>query len=622
MRITLSGLFFMLFIGNTTVAQPQQPATLTQVLDSLQRLMKRSDIPGLMLTIVKDDSVLFKGGLGVSSIEDSTLVNENTLFRLGSVTKSFVALGVLKLVNDGKLTLEDEVKKIAPEIEFENPYEATHPVRVKHLISHTAGFDDMHFRELYNVSEQQEVALEDVIKLSPSTLRVRWEPGSRFAYSNPGWSVAGYLIEKFSGMKYDAYITQAILNPIGMSYSNFRSVPEGSQYASGYKGKGQEVPFYPIYHRPAGAFNSNARDMALWLKFLINNGQADSAQVFRAADIELAELPKYTVTNRAGLPLGYGLGNYTYDSRLPVQFHGHDGGIDGFVSSYGYNREHRVGYALSNNGSKGMAQLVDLVKAFLTKDIQKQKMPPATLDKEAMSDFEGFYMFKASRNQLFAFADRLLSSCRVSVENDTVYLKYFAKERFPVLPVENGDGDGLLFRSVGDYFPSHVFTKTGNARVMATSGVGNYLEQTDSAGVYTRRILFFSSLAFLSTSLLASLVWLIFAIRKNLAWAELAKRVIPAIAALAVFGIVSGMINTLNSLGEAAKVNANNLTIYLGTWVVLFCALLSSRFAIMNFKTGTNTLFSIYYVFLAASTVMMALFLYDAGWMGLKLWEY
>src|SRR5690606_6107599 len=99
-------------------------------------------------------------------------------------------------VNDGKLTLEDEVKKIAPEIEFENPYEATHPVRVKHLISHTAGFDDMHFRELYNVSEQQEVALEDVIKLSPSTLRVRWEPGSRFAYSNPGWSVAGYLIEK------------------------------------------------------------------------------------------------------------------------------------------------------------------------------------------------------------------------------------------------------------------------------------------------------------------------------------------------------------------------------------------------------------------------------------------
>lgn len=593
-----------------------------ELLDSLELLMEKQQIPGLMLTLVKNDSVLYQGGLGIKDEEDSLRVDANTLFRLGSVTKSFVALGVLKLVKEGKFSLDDEVKKIAPEIEFDNPFEEEHPVLVKHLLSHTAGFDDMHFRELYNTTEDTEFPLEKVIRLSPPTLRVRWEPGSRFAYSNPGWSLAGFLIEKYSGMKYDDYLATHILAPIGMTGSNFKSVPEGEQYAKGYNANGEEVPFLPIYHRPAGAFNSNAKDMALWLKFLTGEGTKDSLPFFDEADLELIEMPVYTIANRVGLPVGYALGNYTFDAGLPLQFHGHDGGIDGFISSYGYNREHAVGYAMSNNGSKGMGQLVDLVKSFLAKDIEKEKPVVIPLDVPAIAPFEGLYLFKASRNQLFAFADRLVNTCRVSVEDDTVYLKHFMKDRFPIFPVYNGHGDGLLFRGKDDYFPSHVFIEQEGKKIMATPGAGNYLEKVDGTGVVTRQILFFSSLALLLGSFISSLVFLIFAIRHSLSWLEFSKRMIPTVAAIALFCIVLGMANSLDSLWAAATVNSNNLMIYLGSWVVLFCALLSTRFAIMNFKTGKGTAFSVYYIFLAGATVMMALFLYDAGWMGLKLWEY
>lgn len=621
----MRGVAFFLFLSLFPFYSRSQTSsfnTLPELLDSLELLMERQNIPGLMLTLVKNDSVLYRGGLGFKDKADSLPVDENTLFRLGSITKSFVALGVLKLVREGKFSLDDKVKKIAPEIDFDNPFEEEHPVLVKHLLSHTAGFDDMHFRELYNITDETEFPLEKVIRLSPPTLHVRWEPGSRFAYSNPGWSLAGFLIEKYSGMKYDDYLATHILAPIGMTGSNFKSVPEGEQYAKGYNAKGEEVPFLPIYHRPAGAFNSNAKDMALWLKFLTGEDTKDSMLIFDEADLGLIETPVYTMANRAGLPVGYALGNYTFDAGLPLQFNGHDGGIDGFISSYGYNREYAVGYAMSNNGSKGMGQLVDLVKSFLSKDIQKEKPVLIPLNLPAIAPFEGLYLFKASRNQLFAFADRLVNTCRVSIENDTVYLKYFMKDPFAVFPVYNGNGDGLLFRGKDDYFPSHLLIEHEGKKILATSGAGNYLEQVNGSGVITRQILFFSSLALLLSSFMASLVFFIFAIRRSLSWLEFAKRVIPTVAAIAIFCIVLGMFNSLNSLWEAATVNSNNLMIYLGSWVVLFCALLSTRFAIMNFKTGKGTAFSIYYILLAAATVMMALFLYDAGWMGLKLWEY
>ena len=603
--------------------QTESLLTVPQVIDSLGKLMDRNGIPGLMLTLVKDDSLLFAGGLGVKDKAAEAPVDEHTLFRLGSITKSFVALGMLKLVEEGKISLDDEVKKLAPELDFENGFEPNHPVLVKHLLSHTAGFDDMHFNEIFNKTDQPDYPLDKVVQLNKNTIKVRWQPGSRYAYSNPGWSMAGYLIEKVSGMKYDEYITQVILDPIGMEASNFNSVPKGDQYAKGYTDRGKEVPFLPIYHRPAGAFNSSASDIAKFLFFYLNNGSVDSAQVVSPSTIDLMERPLYTLTNRAGLPVGYGIGNYTYDTRIPVQFHGHDGGIDGFVSSYGYSREHRMGFAISNNAGQGMGDMINLLKHFLSQGVAPPSIPVVPLDKEAMAAFEGFYTFKASRNQLFAFMDRLLSSCEVTVDNDTVYLKQFAKDPFAIVPVANPAGDGLLFKGTRDYYPSHIFTKNEDGvAVMATSVVGNYLEKTEYGGVLTKRILFIGSLALLLSSVVAAVVWFIFAMNKALPWPEFFKRAVPSISAAGLLMVVVGVSKTFSDLSGAGEVGVNGLMTYAGTWIILFCAFLSTRFGIMNFKTGQKLPFSVYYIFLAFSCVMMALFLYDAGWMGLKLWEY
>jgi len=102
--------------------------------------MKREHMPGLMLSIVTKDSILYSGGLGYSNLENKVKATGSTLFHMNSVTKMFTALAIQKLITEGKLNLNDKLKSIAPEIVFENSWESTHPVRVVHLLEHTAGF--------------------------------------------------------------------------------------------------------------------------------------------------------------------------------------------------------------------------------------------------------------------------------------------------------------------------------------------------------------------------------------------------------------------------------------------------------------------------------------------------
>lgn len=135
-----------------THAQPAGPVirSVPELTDSIRRIMAQEHVPGQLLVVVARDSVLFAGGLGEANVTTHRPVTAHTLFRIGSVTKSFTALGLLQLIGQGKLRLTDEVRKIAPEVPIDNPWAATDPVRVVHLLEHTAGFDDLHLNHYNN----------------------------------------------------------------------------------------------------------------------------------------------------------------------------------------------------------------------------------------------------------------------------------------------------------------------------------------------------------------------------------------------------------------------------------------------------------------------------------------
>lgn len=127
--------------------QPPVPKTTAELEQAIRKVLAETKTPGAGVSIVSRDGVLWTAGIGKADVVRGRDVTPDTLFRIGSVSKSFVSLSVLKLEQEGKLHLTDTAHSLAPEIEFRNPWEATDPVRIVNLLEHTAGFDDLHLRE-------------------------------------------------------------------------------------------------------------------------------------------------------------------------------------------------------------------------------------------------------------------------------------------------------------------------------------------------------------------------------------------------------------------------------------------------------------------------------------------
>ncbi|MGD0436903.1 MAG: serine hydrolase domain-containing protein, partial [Bryobacteraceae bacterium] len=121
--------------------------SIDELRQQLLKELKDSHTPGLSVAIVHRDGPEWIAGLGLADVASGRAATADTLFRIGSVSKAFTSLAILQLVNQGKLSLDDPVRRLAPEVWFENRWEASDPVRVVHLLEHTTGWDDMHLRE-------------------------------------------------------------------------------------------------------------------------------------------------------------------------------------------------------------------------------------------------------------------------------------------------------------------------------------------------------------------------------------------------------------------------------------------------------------------------------------------
>ena len=216
-------------------AQPIAQEKLQLTEDSLRAIVYDHQLLGLAIAIVSRDSVLWQQGFRYADVEAMKPITAQTMFRIGSVTKSFVALGILRLVEEGKLDLNDKVAELAPEVNIDNPWSATDPVRLVHLLEHTAGLDDMRFNEFY-VPDEQSLSPLEAINQFPNSKIVRWRPVTVTSYSNPGYGIAGYILEKYASMPYEQFIRQEILEPLDMQNTGFRRSDIPSQkLALGYK---------------------------------------------------------------------------------------------------------------------------------------------------------------------------------------------------------------------------------------------------------------------------------------------------------------------------------------------------------------------------------------------------
>ncbi len=404
--------------------------------DSISSILKSKNIPGAFISVVSKDSVLFRSGVGYADIEEDVRVSNSHLFKIGSISKTFTALAIMKMINEGKLSLESELKMVAPEVPFKNRWEKSNPVKIKHLLEHKAGFDDMHLSVLAGTYTKDMTALDEVMK-SKGSLKSRWQPGLAHSYSNPGYTVLGFIIEKISGMRYQDYIQKEVLRPLHMKETIYRSAAgeelNSQKFAKGYSYYSDTINTtrdVRIIGESAGGILSNASDMARFAQYFLNEGLQDSIPLVGKNGIEEMEKLHGDLETAYSVDNGYGLGLYATEyGEDKIPFKGHNGGINGFSANFIYSKELNLGIVMVNNGEGGNRKVLDLlVDTFGEKSPTGSGVKEKTVDLAKFSGWEGTYRTLGRRNQMFDFIQLPVETAQLSFENDTLFITKFMQD--------------------------------------------------------------------------------------------------------------------------------------------------------------------------------------------------
>lgn len=325
-RISMNKIFLILlvFLTINVFGQKVHDRHISVALDSIR---KANEIDGLQVVIVSKDSVLYQKSFGRKK-GGHQVIDHTSIFCVSSITKSFTSIGIMKLVERGKISLNDKLKDIAPEISFKNPWEETHPLQVVHLLEHTTGWSDVIFSQY--AADRLQLSILEQANDFPDSRVCHYPPGQFFSYQNTGPVVAGYLIEKISGMPYEKFIQNEILDPLKMQYSSFNPASEFLKNKLAITIE-DNAPYRIIVDLPSGGMFTNSTDMAKYLQMFLQQGSIDSITVLSPASIHRMTTAHSTLSGKSNYDTGYGLGLWS-DIFKGVKMIGHSGEQPSFGS--------------------------------------------------------------------------------------------------------------------------------------------------------------------------------------------------------------------------------------------------------------------------------------------------
>lgn len=381
-RIALLVICSFLLPGNHIYSQNlnYQTPDLNDWIDSQITVgMDSFNIAGATIVLLHRDSILHISGYGLADIESNTPVNYNSsIFGVGSVSKTFVATAIMQLNEDGKLELDRDVNSYLKSFQLEYKFNA--PITLRHILTHTAGFDVSNIGTAVRVEKDVIPLAQYLKKRMPPQIR---PAGKVISYSNQGYALLGLVVEEVSGLPFYEYINQKILQPLEMDYSGFKRQTElKAYYATSYLQKGgQLIPYNPQFelNYPAGAFSATASDMGHYISMFLNNGYYKGVQILDSSSIaKMFHKPfrHYEKAKYGWLP-GF-QESYWYG----MEICGHGGEIQGFESQLSLIPEENIGLFISVNSS---SYPNSRSRVFIDQFIQKllaQLMPDKIEEKE------------------------------------------------------------------------------------------------------------------------------------------------------------------------------------------------------------------------------------------------
>ncbi len=460
--LTLIFTFSLGYSGIIAAGTGHESDQLGELLSRIDEIRHKNKVAAVGLVIARNGQIEWKGSLGISDKSSKLSADENTFYRVGSITKAFTGLALLKLQEQGQLKLTDKISEHISAENYQNEWSEQSPITIEQLLEHTAGLTDMGTAE-YGHEDINGISLSEGLAFNGEHHKIQWQPGLHSSYSNLGAGFAGAVIEKVTGQSYDDYLSEHILKPLEMSNSTtLLSSHVKENLATGYNSSGdEEVKYWHVLLRPFGALNSSPKEMANFLIMLINRGQLNSREFLRESSIKRMEGPQTTLAAKAGLTYGYGLGNYQTEHH-GFLFHGHGGTASGFLARMDYTLANKSGYVVMINSNKNSAlsDINEAIQEYLVGDLNPVDRTTDTELDEDISDYLGFYQPVTSRMRVARFLTHLIS-IRILVRQDQ-HLLLTSMFNSPVELVHQGNN---LYRIENYSFADTALIKTDDGEI-------------------------------------------------------------------------------------------------------------------------------------------------------------
>jgi CubicO group peptidase (beta-lactamase class C family) len=368
-----------------TLAQNNQDGLATKV-DKLFADVDKPDSPGAAIAVIKDGAVVYKRGYGIANLEYSVPITPSTVFHVASVSKQFTAFAVTLLANQGKLSLDDDIRKHLPEVP-----DFGKKITIRHLIHHTSGLrDQWELLAMGGWRLDDVITKEHILKMVRHQKELNFEPGQEHLYSNTGYTLLAVIAERVSGKSFREFTEANIFKPLGMTNTHFHDdhqmIVKNRAYSYSSSNTGFRLAALNYANVGATSLFTTAEDLAKWvLNF-------EDKKIGGAPVIEQMQ-QKGILNSGKQLDYAFGLSIGPYRGLNTV---GHSGGDAGYRSFAFWFPEQRFGVVvLSNlgsfNPSRVARQIADIYLADkLSPEVAATKPPEPVAIKVNPAIFDAY----------------------------------------------------------------------------------------------------------------------------------------------------------------------------------------------------------------------------------------
>ena len=379
---------------------------------------------GVAVLVANSDEVVYEKYHGFADVANSRKVDSNTIFRIGSVTKQFTAIAILKLAEQGKLNVNDKLSQYIPD------FPKGDHVTIHHLLTHTSGIISFTDQNNFLREVSQPIKTADLINRI-KVYGYEFEPGEKWKYNNSAYYILSYLIENVSGMSYSDYLQKYLLEPAGMKNSGvYYNAEKYENEALGYSNVGPEMKralnWDMSWAGGAGNMYSTVGDLHNWNQSLFNG------KIITKNSLEQALSP-VKLNDGSNYPYGYGLLLSEYKGLEKIW---HNGGLNGFLSALTYYPETDASVVVLSNAYPPLQLVPDVITQRLT-DIffsDKIQLPKEQkLEVEELQQYVGEFAYPSAR-------------MKTRVKDGQLYAQLTGQPEFPIFY----KGDHTFFWKVVD----------------------------------------------------------------------------------------------------------------------------------------------------------------------------